>query len=234
MSTPARTCELRLQTFEGRFVKPTYHFGRTQAGGHAERVEFLGEQRAIAHGATYSSCRVDDELDAEGRYVNPAWELRTRRLRMDFAANEGIAEGAVLRFYGVPILAAPVLSFPLTDARKSGWLPPSIAIDSNSGPAGRRALLLEHRAEPRCDADAAPDRQARGRPRHRIPLPGAGIPRQRQSRSAAERPARRARPLFAGAPACRRSVAHDRSIRCGCCGSRTTTTGRISRRTCRA
>ena len=39
----------------------------------------------------------------------------------------------MLRFYGVPILAAPVLSFPLSDARKSGWLPPSFGLDSKSG-----------------------------------------------------------------------------------------------------
>ncbi len=125
--------QLKPQTFEGFFLQPNYFFSRTGAGGHADRIDFLGQYRATAEGATYSSCRADDELDAEGRHVNPAWELSTRRLRMDFDANEGIAEGAVLRFYGVPILAAPVLSFPLTDARKSGWLPPSIAIDSNSG-----------------------------------------------------------------------------------------------------
>jgi LPS-assembly protein len=54
-------------------------------------------------------------------------------VRLDFDANEGVAEGAVLRFYGVPILAAPVLSFPVTDARKSGWLPPLITTSSNTG-----------------------------------------------------------------------------------------------------
>ncbi|MEO8280383.1 MAG: LPS assembly protein LptD, partial [Ideonella sp.] len=125
--------QLKLQTFEGFFVQPTYFFSRTGAGGHAKRIDFLDQYRATAERATYTSCRVDDELDAQGRHIDPAWELSTRRLRMDFDANEGIAEGAVLRFYGVPILAAPVLSFPLTDARKSGWLPPSIALDSNSG-----------------------------------------------------------------------------------------------------
>ena len=30
-------------------------------------------------------------------------------------------------------IKAPALSFPLTDERKSGWLPPSVAIDSRSG-----------------------------------------------------------------------------------------------------
>ena len=61
------------------------------------------------------------------------WILKARELRIDNEANEGIAKGAVLRFYGVPILASPVLSFPLNEERKSGFLPPSIGIDSRSG-----------------------------------------------------------------------------------------------------
>jgi LPS-assembly protein len=56
-----------------------------------------------------------------------------RSVEMDFDANEGIAEGAVLRFLGTPILALPSLSFPLNDARKSGWLPPTINMDNRSG-----------------------------------------------------------------------------------------------------
>lgn len=118
--------QLHVQRFEGFFLEPTYFFGRTGAGGTAKRIEFLDEQRAVASGATYTSC----PSDGSG---GPAWLLSTDRVKMDFEANEGIAENAVLRFYGVPILGAPVLSFPLTDERKSGWLPPSINLDSKSG-----------------------------------------------------------------------------------------------------
>lgn len=118
--------QLHVQQFEGFFLEPSYHFGRTGAGGTAKRIDFLDEQRAIATGATYTSC----PSDGSG---GPDWLLSTDRVKMDFEANEGIAENAVLRFLGVPILAAPVLSFPLTDERKSGWLPPSINIDSKSG-----------------------------------------------------------------------------------------------------
>ena len=118
--------QLHVQRFEGFFLEPTYLFGRTGAGGTARRIDFLDEQRAIATGATYTSC----PSDGSG---GPAWLLTTDRVKMDFEANEGIAEHAVLRFYGVPILGAPVLSFPLTDARKSGWLPPSMNLDSKSG-----------------------------------------------------------------------------------------------------
>ena len=118
--------QLRLQRFEGFFIKPSYRFARSGAGGTAKRIDFLDEQRIVATGADYSSCPRDGSND-------PDWLLSTDSIKLDFAANEGIAENAVLRFYGVPILAAPVLSFPLTDERKSGWLPPGINLDSKSG-----------------------------------------------------------------------------------------------------
>lgn len=118
--------QLQLQRFEGYFLSPTYFFSRTQAGGTASRIDFFGEDVAIATDATYTSCPRDGSGD-------PAWLLSADRVKMDFARNEGIAEGGVLRFYGVPILAAPTLSFPLTDARKSGWLPPTTGLDNKSG-----------------------------------------------------------------------------------------------------
>ena len=118
--------EIKLRSFEGFFQNPTYFFGRVRAGGVAQRLDFLGEQRAVATKATYSSCPPDGT-------GGPAWLLTSDKVRLNFDANEGIAEGAVLRFLGVPILAAPRLSFPLTDERKSGWLPPTINIDSKSG-----------------------------------------------------------------------------------------------------
>jgi LPS-assembly protein len=118
--------QLKVQTVNGYFVNPAYFFGRTGAGGVAQRVEFLDEQRSIAFGANYTSCTVDG-------VGTPAWLLTTDRIEVDFGTSVGVAEGAVLSFYGVPILAVPSLSFPLTDARKSGWLPPSFGLDSNSG-----------------------------------------------------------------------------------------------------
>ena len=118
--------QLRLQRAEGFFLSPTYFFSRAGAGGSAQRIDFLDTARTVATGATYTSCTADGT-------GTPAWLLSTSRVKLDFDANEGIAEQAVLRFYGVPILALPVLSFPLTDERKSGWLPPSINLDSKSG-----------------------------------------------------------------------------------------------------
>ena len=122
---------LKLDTLEGSFESPRYWLARTQAGGTAERIEFKGENRLSATGTTYTSCT--PENTASGDMGQPAWALRTRQIDLDFEANEGRAEGAVIEFQGVPILAAPTLTFPLNDQRKSGWLPPSVTFDSKSG-----------------------------------------------------------------------------------------------------
>jgi LPS-assembly protein len=118
--------ELRVQRFEGFFLQPEFQFLQLGAGGRAERIDFLGNARSRATQASYTSC------PREGN-EEPAWVLRTRSVSLDLDANEGVAEGAVLRFLGVPILALPTMSFPLGDGRKSGWLPPSIDIDNRSG-----------------------------------------------------------------------------------------------------
>ena len=118
--------QLKVQSFEGFFVEPEFELLNLGSGGRAERIDFIDESRSVASQAVYSSC----PRDGGGE---PDWLLRTRRVTINMAANEGVAEGAVLQFLGVPILGLPVLSFPLTDDRKSGWLPPNIGLDSRSG-----------------------------------------------------------------------------------------------------
>lgn len=118
--------QLQLERFEGFFLQPRYEFDRFQAGGRASRLDFLDSKRSVATDGWYTSCPRDDG-------DRPAWVLQTDRVQIDQAANEGVAEGAVLRFFDVPILALPTLSFPLGEGRKSGWLPPTLDFDTKSG-----------------------------------------------------------------------------------------------------
>jgi LPS-assembly protein len=118
--------QLQLDTRQGYMLEPEYFIALTKGGGRAERIDFLGPNRARIIEGTYTSCG----LDGSG---TPAWLLSAERVDLDIDANEGIARGGVLRFLGVPILAAPRLSFPLSSERKSGWLPPTINIDNRSG-----------------------------------------------------------------------------------------------------
>lgn len=125
-----RALRLELDAFLGELLAPTYRIAQTGGSGQAQRLDFLGEQRLRADTASYSSC---PRVDEQGAPIEPDWELRTDRLELDLARNEGRAEGAVLRFMGVPLLAAPAFSFPLGDQRRSGWLPPHIGADNRSG-----------------------------------------------------------------------------------------------------
>ena len=123
--------QLSVQRFEGFFLEPQFEFLQLGAGGRADRLDFLGNSRSRASNASYTSC--PREGGTGGPVAEPAWVLQTDRVSFDLETNEGVAEGARLRFLGVTILALPTLSFPLDDARKSGWLPPSVSIDNRSG-----------------------------------------------------------------------------------------------------
>lgn len=118
--------QLYVSRFEGEFLTPSFFLKATGGAGKAKVVKFIDSDHLSATDGSYSSCPAVEQQE-------PAWQITAKELRLDLAANEGEAEGAVLRFMGVPILAAPSLSFPLNSARKSGWLPPNIFLDNRSG-----------------------------------------------------------------------------------------------------
>jgi LPS-assembly protein len=120
--------ELKVETFEGFFNHPHYRFLRNDAYGEAERVDFIDDKRAIIHKATYTTCQRHP-----GPSWMPDWILRAASIRIDNEEEVGQASDAQLSFFGVPILPVPSLSFPLSDKRKSGLLPPTIGLDSLNG-----------------------------------------------------------------------------------------------------
>lgn len=122
----APRAQLEVQRFEGYAIEPDYHLALTGGGGHAERIDILDPSRSRVTRGTYTTCQRDD-----GR--EPDWIITADRLDIDLETGVGVAEGAELRFFGATILALPRLSFPLTDQRKSGWLPPNIDLTTGSG-----------------------------------------------------------------------------------------------------
>lgn len=120
--------ELKLDTFEGFFNEPRYYFLRNDTHGQADRVDFLDEKRSIARNASLTSCR-----RLPGPDWMPDWILRANMVSMDFGEDVGTADGALLSFKGVPLLPVPYLSFPLSDKRKSGFMPPTLGLDNVNG-----------------------------------------------------------------------------------------------------
>ncbi|UUZ70128.1 LPS-assembly protein LptD [Polaromonas sp. P2-4] len=120
--------EIKLDRFEGFFTTPTYRFLSNGGNGQAERVDFIDDKHLTAHRASYTTCERDNEASWD-----PAWVLTAKRFDFDFEQEVGVATGAVVRFKNVPILAFPKISFPLSDKRKSGFLPPTVSMGSQNG-----------------------------------------------------------------------------------------------------
>lgn len=117
---------LHVPTNEGYFEAMHYRVGSTGAHGESSQTDFTGQNRMTLHDATYTLCEARDN----GRYD---WVLSATSVDLDFDKDEGVAHGAVMRFMGVPILATPHMSFPLSDKRRSGLLVPTFDLDSDNG-----------------------------------------------------------------------------------------------------
>ena len=64
---------------------------------------------------------------------NQDWMLQASSINLDTAIQQGSAHSMYLRFKGVPILYTPIISFPLGNARKSGFLFPGFSHSGNNG-----------------------------------------------------------------------------------------------------
>ena len=120
--------ELKVESFEGFFIQPKYRFLLNDGHGEADRADFIDDKRVVVRNATFTTCR-----RLAGPSWLPDWILRAATLRLDYEEDIGVAEGAVLSFKGVPILPVPYLSFPLSDQRKSGFLPPTMGLGNVNG-----------------------------------------------------------------------------------------------------
>ena len=115
--------KLNLDNGKGFVTKPTYHLQPSNGQGHAQRINFEAQDRATVVDGTYSTCEGTD----------PDWYLKSSTLRLDTGRDLGVASNSVVYFKGVPILAAPLMSFPLSDARQSGVLPPTVGATNRGG-----------------------------------------------------------------------------------------------------
>ncbi|QNK70282.1 LPS-assembly protein LptD [Variovorax sp. PAMC26660] len=120
--------QLKLETFEGFFNNVRYHFLANDAHGEAQRIDFVDSNVSIARQATYTTCRREDFPG-----WMPAWLLTATSITTDTQESEGVAKNARLSFMGISTPALPSVSFPLSNERKSGLLPPTVGIDNTNG-----------------------------------------------------------------------------------------------------
>jgi len=108
----------------GTFDQPTYEINREQsAHGKATLLQFLSRDHLRMQNATYSTCSPQKE----------DWLLEVGELDLDYDKREGRARDAKLRFLDTTIGYLPYASFPLENSRKTGFLTPSYAQNSQRG-----------------------------------------------------------------------------------------------------
>ena len=91
--------------------------------GTAKSVELVPSGAVELKSVTYTTC-------PKGA---ADWLIRAGRITLDTDARRGSGRNARLDFKGVPILYVPYISFPLSDARQTGFLFPTIGSSSRSG-----------------------------------------------------------------------------------------------------
>ena len=91
--------------------------------GAARRLEISQEGTLELDDVSYTTCPPGSN----------DWVLEGRDIDLDTRSGTGTARGVKMRFKGVPILYAPYLSFPISDARKTGVLTPEIGTTSRGG-----------------------------------------------------------------------------------------------------
>jgi LPS-assembly protein len=120
--------DMDVERFEGFFTDVYYQLGGKNGHGEALRADFADKDHMTARQGTYTTCR-----RKPGPNWVPEWVLTAAQLNIDNEEEIGKAQGAYLHFQGVPVLPVPPFSFPITEKRKSGFLPPLFGIDSVNG-----------------------------------------------------------------------------------------------------
>ena len=119
----ADKARLNLDTGVGTASNTTYKLIKNNAQGKGERIDFQSREKATVTHGTYSTC--------EG--ANPDWYLKSDTLKVDTGEDIGRSSSSVVFFKDVPIFASPLLSFPMSSGRKSGFLPPTMGTTSRGG-----------------------------------------------------------------------------------------------------
>jgi len=112
-----------LDTERGSAEDAQFAFAANAARGKAGRIHFEGRDVLKLEAVYYTTCPPGQD----------DWILRAGELTLDKNSETGTAWNASIYFMQVPIFYSPYLSFPITDARKTGLLAPQVGHSSNSG-----------------------------------------------------------------------------------------------------
>ena len=115
--------DFRIEAQTGTMPNANFTYAPRRGRGDASLIEFLGNQQARMTQARFTTCAPGDD----------AWWIQAEKIEFDGIEESASASTAKLYFQGIPILASPILGFPIGDRRRSGFLTPSFGLSSTLG-----------------------------------------------------------------------------------------------------
>ena len=119
----SESAEFAYESGRIRFEGAEFEVGPKNARGAANVLEINQDGRLQLVEVGYTTCPPESN----------DWIIEAGEIELNTRNGVGKARNVRLRFQGVPILYTPYLSFPITDARKSGVLTPEIGSTGRSG-----------------------------------------------------------------------------------------------------
>ena len=107
----------------GQFAGTEFELPARPARGSAAQLGMTAAGELKLRDVSFTTCPVG----------NDDWFLRASSIDIDQQSQQGTGRHVRVELKGVPILYAPLISFPVGDARKSGFLFPSIGTSNRSG-----------------------------------------------------------------------------------------------------
>ena len=119
----SQSAEFAYETGRIRFENAEFLLGENNSRGSANVLQISQEGTLDLNNVSYTTCPPDSN----------DWVIEAGDINIDTGSGVGTARNVKLRFKGVPILYAPYFSFPISNARKSGILTPTIGSTARSG-----------------------------------------------------------------------------------------------------
>jgi len=107
----------------GSFTDVDYGLVGSSARGSATEVTLDSGSHSVLHSLQFTTCPGE----------NPEWLMKAKELELDFEEGVGSVKGAQLRFFDIPFIYLPYMTFPIDDRRKSGFLYPYVSTANDNG-----------------------------------------------------------------------------------------------------
>ena len=115
--------EYNLKSKTGTIKDATYSVGESGLRGKSTEIKKIDEDRLKMQNATFTSCPANID----------SWHLASSDIVLNNKTQIGNAKNVTFNVGKVPVFYFPWLRFPMNDQRLSGFLTPSVRLQSNEG-----------------------------------------------------------------------------------------------------